>query len=100
MEEKILKTKDVLEKLGISKMTLLRLEHEGKLVPFRRTSRSKYFYLSPTTSVIFNADVNGAFNILMKHLRKRIHISHESLFHPIKVKNDFEFCDIINSPMR
>ena len=50
MEEKILKTKDVLKKLGISKMTLLRLEHEGKLVPFRRTSRSKYFYLSDVLS--------------------------------------------------
>lgn len=66
-----------------------------------RSTRSNFkHYLSPTKSVIFNADVNGAFNILMKHLRKRIHISHESLFHPIKVKNDFEFCDIINSPMR
>lgn len=47
--------------------------------------------------VEFNADVNGAFNILMKYLKCRVVPKHSQIFHPIKVKNDFKFLMVLDS---
>ena len=41
MEEKLLKSSEVREILNVSNMTLYRLDRDGKLCPFKRTSRSK-----------------------------------------------------------
>lgn len=47
--------------------------------------------------VEFNADVNGAFNILMKYLKERVVPKHFQIFHPIKIKNDFKFLMVLDS---
>ena len=47
--------------------------------------------------VEFNADVNGAFNILMKYLKERVIPKHSQIFHPIKIKNDFKFLMVLDS---
>lgn len=46
MEEKLLKSSEVKELLKVSSMTLYRLDKEGKLCPFKRTSRSKRYKYS------------------------------------------------------
>lgn len=46
MEEKLLKSSEVREILNVSNMTLYRLDRDGKLCPFKRTSRSKRYKYS------------------------------------------------------
>ena len=46
MEEKLLKSSEVREILNVSNMTLYRLDRDGKLCPFKRTSKSKRYKYS------------------------------------------------------
>ena len=46
MEEKLLKSSEVRKILNVSNMTLYRLDRDGKLCPFKRTSRSKRYKYS------------------------------------------------------
>lgn len=46
MEEKLLKSSEVREMLNVSSMTLYRLDRDGKLCPFKRTSKSKRYKYS------------------------------------------------------
>lgn len=40
---------------------------------------------------VFHSDVNGAINILQKYLKYGIDMTHEKLFNPVRIRNDFEF---------
>ena len=46
MEDKLLKSSEVREILNVSNMTLYRLDRDGKLCPFKRTSKSKRYKYS------------------------------------------------------
>ena len=64
----------------------------------KKISRSHQSVLRDKYNMVeFNADVNGAFNILMKYLKERVIPKHFQIFHPIKIKNDFKFLMILDS---
>lgn len=64
----------------------------------KKISRSHQSVLRDKYNMIeFNADVNGAFNILMKYLKERVIPKHFQIFHPIKIKNDFKFLMVLDS---
>ena len=54
MEEKLLKSSEVREILNISNMTLYRLDRDGKLCPFKRTSKSKRYKYSDVLKYMGN----------------------------------------------
>jgi len=53
---KRIKTKEVLEILGVGKQKLREMETEGILIPIEKTSRSKYFKLSDVEKLIGKND--------------------------------------------
>ena len=64
----------------------------------KQISRSHQSVLRDKYNMVeFNADVNGAFNILMKYLKCRVVPKHSQIFHPIKIKNDFKFLMVLDS---
>lgn len=64
----------------------------------KEISRSHQSVLRDKYNMVeFNADVNGAFNILMKYLKERVIPKHSQIFHPIKIKNDFKFLMVLDS---
>lgn len=64
----------------------------------KQISRSRQSVLRDKYNMVeFNADVNGAFNILMKYLKERVIPKHFQIFHPIKIKNDFKFLMVLDS---
>lgn len=64
----------------------------------KQISRSHQSVLRDKYNMVeFNADVNGAFNILMKYLKERVVPKHFQIFHPIKIKNDFKFLMVLDS---
>ena len=64
----------------------------------KKISRSHQSVLRDKYNMVeFNADVNGAFNILMKYLKERVIPKHFQIFHPIKIKNDFKFLMVLDS---
>lgn len=64
----------------------------------KQISRSHQSVLRDKYNMVeFNADVNGAFNILMKYLKERVIPKHSQIFHPIKIKNDFKFLTVLDS---
>lgn len=64
----------------------------------KEISRSHQSVLRDKYNMVeFNADVNGAFNILMKYLKRRVIPKYSQIFHPIKVKNDFKFLMVLDS---
>lgn len=76
--------------------------HEDKVRPtteeLKQISRSHQSVLRDKYNMVeFNADVNGAFNILTKYLKCRVIPKHSQVFHPIKIKNDFKFLMVLDS---
>lgn len=76
--------------------------HDDKIRPtteeLKQISRSHQSVLRDKYNMVeFNADVNGAFNILMKYLKCRVIPKHSQIFHPIKIKNDFKFLMVLDS---
>lgn len=64
----------------------------------KQISRSHQSVLRDKYNMVeFNADANGAFNILMKYLKERVVPKHSQIFHPIKIKNDFKFLMVLDS---
>ena len=63
----------------------------------KEISRSHQSVLRDKYNMVeFNADVNGAFNILMKYLKKRVIPKHSQIFHPKKINNDFKFLMVLD----
>lgn len=63
----------------------------------KEISRSHQSVLRDKYNMVeFNADVNGAFNILMKYLKERVVPKHSQIFHPKKINNDFKFLMVLD----
>ncbi len=63
-----------------------------------RLCRSVYLTKTNNGQIVeLNADINGAINILQKHIKSHINIDDNwnSIFHPITIRNDKQFLDIL-----
>jgi len=57
---------------------------------------SQGLFLDKVHMKSFHADINGAINIMMKYLKKRIIPNNNQLFNPVKIKDDFQFLKVLS----
>lgn len=63
-----------------------------------RTHRSLYSTITDNGQIVeLNADINGAINIMQKHIKSHINVNDnwDTIFHPITIRNDKQFLDIL-----